>query len=219
MNISNCITIIKNLPLLILLSLITIGSACAQTDPTKYGMDVNFDLPQGLQVGDKAPGFSAESTSGETIVLAEKISKGNVVLIFYRGEWCPVCNRYLSNFQDSLQFIEATGAQVFAITPEIAEYAKKMKGKTGATFSVIPDPSEEILKAYDVLFNVTDAYYQRIESKLDADIAANNGNESAKLPVPATYIIDKNGKIVFRQFDYNYRNRATVSDILNNLPK
>jgi peroxiredoxin len=199
--------------------LFIIGAANAQSDPTKYGMDINFDLPQGLQVGEDAPDFTAESIEGVTVVLSKELAKGNVVLIFYRGEWCPVCNRYLSNFQDSLQFIKATGAQVFAITPEIAEYAKKMKGKTGATFSVIPDPSEEILKAYDVLFNVTDAYNNKIQNALDADIASNNGNDSAKLPVPATYIINKKGKIVYRQFDYNYSNRASVGDILNNLPK
>lgn len=96
-----------------------------QNPPMKYGIDVNFGVPSGLKPGDFAPDFSARDTNGNKVTLKEELKNGPVVIIFYRGEWCPVCNRYLSNFQDSLSYIIAAGAKVLAITPEMPGSAKK----------------------------------------------------------------------------------------------
>lgn len=74
------------------------------------------------------------------------------------------------------------------------------------------------MKAFDVNFDVTEAYQEKIQTKLDASISETNGDEKAVLPVPATFINNKGGKIVYRQFDPDYHNRASVDDILANLP-
>lgn len=190
-----------------------------QNPPMKYGIDVNFGVPSGLKPGDSAPDFSAKDTNGNKVSLKEELKNGPVVIIFYRGEWCPVCNRYLSNFQDSLSYVIAAGAKVLAITPEMPASAKKMIAKTGATFTVIPDPTEQIMQSYDVLYNVTEAYQQKIRNALEADIASNNDKKDAMLPVPATFIINQEGIIVYRQFNLDYHIRATVKDIVDNLPK
>lgn len=190
-----------------------------QNPPMKYGIDVNFGVPSGLKPGDSAPDFSAKDTNGNKVSLKEELKNGPVVIIFYRGEWCPVCNRYLSNFQDSLSYVIAAGAKVLAITPEMPASAKKMIAKTGATFTVIPDPTEQIMQSYDVLYNVTEAYQQQIRNALEADIASNNAKKDAMLPVPATFIINQEGIIVYRQFNLDYHIRATVLDIVDNLPK
>jgi len=186
--------------------------------PVGYGIDVNFGVPAGLKPGDAAPDFTAKTVAGNQVVLSEELKKGPVVIIFYRGEWCPVCNRYLSNFQDSLSYVTAAGAKVLAITPETPDNAVKMIDKTGATFTVIPDPSEQIMKQYDVMFNVTEAYQQKIRNALEADIASNNDKKDAALPVPATFIISQEGIIVYRQFDLDYHIRASVKDILDHIP-
>jgi peroxiredoxin len=65
------------------------------------------------------------------------------------------------------------------------------------------------------LFNVTEKYQIKINNKFDKDIAEYNGSDEAQLPVPATFVIDTNGKIVYKQFDYNYRKRASATDIYN----
>jgi peroxiredoxin len=187
--------------------------------PVSYGIDVNFGVPSGLKLGDKAPGFSTRDAEGKIITLAEELKDGPVVIIFYRGEWCPVCNRYLSNFQDSLAYVTVAGAKVLAVTPEKPGSALLMIEKTGATFTVIPDPTEEIMQDYDVAFNVTQEYQQKIRNKLEADIATNNDKKDAALPVPATYIINQKGIIVYRQFDLDYHKRASIKDIIDNLPK
>lgn len=187
--------------------------------PVKYGIDVNFGVPSGLKPGDAAPDFSATDTDGNNLTLSNELKNGPVVIIFYRGEWCPVCNRYLSNFQDSLSYIIDAGAKVLAVAPETTDNALKMVNKTGATFTVIPDPTEEIMQRYDVAFNVTEAYQKKIQNALEADIASNNGKTDAKLPVPATFIINQEGIIIYRQFNLDYHIRATVKDIIDNLPK
>jgi peroxiredoxin len=194
-------------------------NAQSSKPPVSYGIDVNFDVPNGLKPGENAPLFIAKDTNGSTVDLKEELENGSVVLIFYRGEWCPVCNRYLSNFQDSLSYVTSAGAKVFAITPEVASSADKMIEKTGATFTVVPDPTEEIMKSFDVLFSVTETYQEKIRTKLKSDIATNNAKDEAHLPVPATYIINQQGVIVYRQFDLDYHKRASVRDILTNIPK
>ena len=140
--------------------------------------------------------------------------QGKVVFLFCRGQGCPVGSRYLSGFQDSVQYILNKGASVVAITPETSENAEKIIAKTGMSFTVIPDQNGEIMKAYDVLFSVTEKYQKKINMALKSDIAENNGAKEALLPVPATYIIDKNGTIEKVFFDHNYKKRASVKEIL-----
>ncbi len=74
--------------------------------------------PSGLQVNDKAPEFTAKDQNGKVISLKDELKNGKVVLIFYRGQWCPYCNKQLKGIEDSLSLITSKGATVLAITPE-----------------------------------------------------------------------------------------------------
>jgi len=181
------------------------------------GVDTTKYIPKGLQIGAKAPEFFGTSVDGKKINSKEVLNKKKIVLIFYRGKWCPVCNRYLSNLSDSLEDIEKKGAKVIVVGPETFENAEKTVDKTKASFVLLPDTDLTILKNYDVLFYVTKKYQAKIKTFLLTDIAKNNNQEEAILPVPATYIIEKDGIIKWRQFDYDYSKRATVKDIIENL--
>jgi len=166
-----------------------------------------------------APQFSGLDQNGNVIDLSKIIVEKPVVLIFYRGQWCPVCMPYLNSFQDSLAQIEANGATVIAISPEKTENIQSTIFKTKITLSVLSDTTNKIMQEYGVFFYTTDAYNKKISTKLNTNIAENNAQKRAALPVPATYIIDKSGKISWRQFNINYRMRASVKEILSNLPK
>ena len=84
-----------------------------EQDYHKYGIDTTKSLaPKGLQIGEKAPEFSGIDQDGNIINLSSILTKKPVVLIFYRGQWCPVCMRYLKSFQDSLKLIENKGVAV-----------------------------------------------------------------------------------------------------------
>ena len=188
-------------------------------DYSAYGIDTSGHAPpHGLAVGSMAPAIDAVDQDGNPIHLKTLLQKGPLVIIFYRGQWCPVCNAYLKTFQDSLSMITKAGAQVIAISPETVENARTMLEKTRLTVPVISDTTQQIMKDYGVFFHVTSGYNLKINIFLFTSIANNNGKEEATLPVPATYIINQNGKIIWRQFDINYKNRASVIDILKHLP-
>ncbi|MDA3954281.1 MAG: peroxiredoxin-like family protein [Bacteroidales bacterium] len=178
--------------------------------------DVN--TAKGLPVGSKAPLFNAMDADSSTFVLADELKKGPVVVIFYRGHWCPVCNKHLSQIQDSLSLITEMGATVIAISPEKPEYLEKMEEKSGIKFRLLYDEEYKISDAYDVTFLPDSKQIFVYNTMLNAKLKETHSDDSQRLPIPATYIINKEGKIVWRQFDPNYKNRSSIREILDNLP-
>jgi len=185
----------------------------------QYGIDTARNVPTGLKTGDKAPTFNAVTQQGESLQLNTLLNKGPVVLMFYRGQWCPVCNQYLQGFEDSLQLIRNQGARIIAVTPETPANARKMREKSGTSLPIISDTSETIIRQYEVSFHVSGDYARKIERGFDVSIAANNGDKKARLPVPATYIINSEGYITWRFFNPNYKQRASVKQIVEALAR
>jgi peroxiredoxin len=172
--------------------------------------------PTGLQVGDLAPGFTAKNQAGNNVHLAEKLVQGKVVLLFYRGEWCPFCNRELQAFEDSLALIKAKNAQVIAVSPENEANIKKSVEKTNASYDLISDEGGRIMHAYRVAFNLDSATTAKYKT-YGIDLNERNGSAGNSLPVPAVYIIGQDGKITYRFFDENYRTRPSVKEIISKL--
>lgn len=173
---------------------------------------------QGLKVGDTISLFQATNQHDSLVKAADLLNEGPLVVIFYRGQWCPYCNRHLSDLQDSLLLINQAGANVIAISPEKTEYLQKMKEKTKATFNLLYDKDYKIANSFGLSFQAEKATRVKYNSFLNANLSEAHGNDAELLPIPATYIIDQNGIIVWRQFDPNYKNRSTVKEILKNLP-
>ena len=173
------------------------------------------DKPLGLNVNETAPPFSAMDQHGTMVSLNTLQKKGPVVLLFYRGQWCPYCNKQLSAMHDSSSFLSAKGATVVAVTPEKPENIQKTIEKTKAGFSVLFDDGLKIMKAYQVAFSVEASLIEKYKS-YGIDFATVNGDNGATLPVPAVYII-KDGKIIYRYFDVNYKKRPSVRELLNQL--
>jgi peroxiredoxin len=171
----------------------------------------------GLKNGAKAPEFIATDNSGKTLDLKALLkSHKAVVLFFYRGQWCPYCNKQIKQLQDSLQLLTAKGAYVIGVTPETSENIGKTIDKTHASFSIIQDSGYKIMKAYDVNYKVDDTMNAKLKN-YGVNLEKNNGNTDHVLPVPATYVIDQSGKIIFVQFDKDYTKRASIGSILNAL--
>src|ERR1051326_1012653 len=176
------------------------------------------EKPEGLFINSKAPDFKAKDQNGNEIVLKDLRKKGPVILVFYRGYWCPYCNKELLRLEDSLQLIVNKGAQLIAVTLEKQEGVAKTIEKTKATYPIITDEEMKIMKAYVVTYQVDDKTVGRYKMA-SIDLAANNGQKpgAVYLPVPAVYIINKDGEISYRFFDPDYKKRPSVKDLLENL--
>lgn len=197
-----------------IISIIILSTSLASAQNGKDIEDVH-----GIEVGEKAPLFTAVNAENKTFSLEEELKNGAVVLIFYRGFWCPVCNKHLSRLQDSLKQIQATGAQVIAISPEKPEYLDKMAEKTGAEFTLLYDEDYKIANAFDVTFKPSAMQLFTYNTVLGGKLKESHTDDSQRLPIPATYIINQEGIIIWRQFDPNYKNRSTVQEILKALEK
>ena len=175
--------------------------------------------PAGLAVGETAPEFTAAASDGTPVSLKALLVKGPVVLVFYRGAWCPYCTRYMGDLQDSLPLIQKAGATVIAVTPELQENIQKTQQKSGASFAIIYDRDHVIMDLYKTTFALS-GFKSTIHTIKGENLKNWNGTDEPVLPVPATYIIGKNGKILARHFDPdNISVRMPVKRILEELGK
>ena len=169
-----------------------------------------------LEVGQKAPQFVAFDQNGDKFNSSEVLKDKQLIVVFYRGQWCPFCNRHLSELQDHLEDFKKAGAQIVAITPEKTENIEKTIEKTKADFPVLWDKDNSIMESFGVNFILAKDLQVKYK-EYGVDLAKDNGNTSQTLPVPATFIINKNGKIKFLQYDTNYKNRSSAKEILEQL--
>ncbi|MFC2115973.1 peroxiredoxin-like family protein [Bacteroidota bacterium] len=177
----------------------------------------SVDEAVGLKPGVTAPMFEAIDADSNGYSLAEALESGPVVIIFYRGIWCPYCNRHLGLIQDSLQFIYEKGATVVAISPEKPEYLEMTREKTGSEFTLLYDEGYRIADAYDVTFLPEQRTTVKYNTFMGAKLKEAHSDDSQRLPIPATYIVNQNGLITWRQFDPNYKKRSNVSEIVKAL--
>lgn len=172
--------------------------------------------PEALKIGDMAPLFETKNHNGQLIKLDLLLQNGPVVLFFYRGSWCPYCNRQMSDLQDSVHLITAKGATVLAVSPETNESMSKIIEKSKADFTFISDSGYKIMDAYKVSFKLDEGTVKKYKF-FGLNIEKANGNEDDILPVPATYVIGTDGTIKYVFFNTDYKKRASVNEILNHL--
>ena len=184
------------------------------TQETKY---VPVEEVNGLNVGDTVNFFSAKNQHDSIISLQALLEQGPVVVVFYRGQWCPVCNRHIGALADSLNLIQAQGATVIAVSPEKQEYLQETEEKTGAKFNLLHDKDYLICNSFDVLFTPTKKQKVTYNGVLGAKLKTAQSDDSQRLPVPATFLINQKGVIVWRQFDRDFHHRSTVKEILKQL--
>jgi peroxiredoxin len=172
------------------------------------------DKPTAFKVGDIAPNLMAKDHSGKMVSLKNLTKKGKVVVMFYRGAWCPFCNKYMSQLEAALPEFSAKNATVISVTPEPEESISKAVEKTKATFSIIYDKDRKIMKDWKVAYSMLDEIQTKYKG-YGLDLEKQQGDWM--LPVPATYVIGQNGKIEFVHFDENYQKRADIKSILMSL--
>lgn len=172
-----------------------------------------------LKLAQTAPQFSLPNANGQTISLANLLHKGPVVVTFYRGSWCPYCNLQLRALQARLSDINALGAQLVAISPQIPDGTMTQDEISKLDFEVLSDQDATVAAQFGVAWQVPEflSEHMRVDRELDLE-AINNGN-SKILPIPATFVINREGKVTWRFVDVDYRTRSEPDDIINALRK
>lgn len=168
-------------------------------------------LDKAMQVGDIASNFVLNNALGEPVELYQYLKKGNVILTWYRGGWCPYCNLTLRQLQLELPNFEANGAQLIALTPEVPDKSLSTAEKHELQFEVLSDIGNEVAKEYGIVFKLTDDVAAAYNKSFDMN--EYNGDKSNELPLAATYIINEEGKIIYAFLDADYRNRAEPHEL------
>jgi peroxiredoxin len=170
-----------------------------------------------LNKGDRAPAFSLSNSIGETIELYSLLNKGKVVLVFYRGTWCPYCNLQLNQYQQVLAEIKSLGAQLVAISPQTPNESLNIKEKNELQFEVLSDNGNIVSRQYTTIFKNGDTPIDTM-TELGFDFDSHYSDDSREIPVPAVFIIEQNGTISFvKSLGGDYRNRVEASDIIDSL--
>lgn len=170
----------------------------------------------GIAVGELAPAFSLPDASGTPIALDERLRQGPVVLSFYRGAWCPICNSELAALQEALPEILARGARLMAISPQAPDHSQQLVQRLELDYDVLSDLDQSVIRAYRLQFSLDDdlrPIYRGFNMALDE----HNADGTWNLPVPATFVIDQERVVRARHVDPNYRERMHVDDILSAL--
>lgn len=170
-----------------------------------------------LKIGDEAPLILAKDQNGKEINSANILKEHQILLIFYRGNWCPYCNQHLSSLHERLKEFEEKGVFVLVVSPEKVSKTVETGSKYDNEFSVVHDTDNKIMTDYKVAFEVNEKTVPMYYEKLQVRLAEYNESSNMVLPVPATYLIDRTGKITYVHFDPNYKERSNLDEILKSL--
>jgi len=185
----------------------------------KFAEGVAESLPNpGLKVGTEVPDFTLSDAFGNDVTLKEELKNGPVVLVFYRGAWCPFCNVHLNTFKNmSSMLAEKYGASVIAVTPQKPDISKDQLKKTELGFKVLSDLDDSVMKSYNLYFECTPELLE-VYKKLGMDLEAINGEgRTVGLPVPATFIISKSGVVRAMQAETDYMKRMGPDEVIAGL--
>lgn len=170
---------------------------------------------------EKAIDFILPAADGTSVRLHDLLEKGPVVLSFYRGGWCPVCNEQLQSFQEILPNIQDAGAALVAVSPEMPEHAADTALGNELDFYVLSDKNNTVARGYGLIWEVPEdareGFSNWLKETTGRSLADYNAAEGYELPVPATFVIAPDGAIVYSFIDPDYRKRADNADILDAL--
>ena len=161
--------------------------------------------------GDPMPPFILPDANGELVNLKSLLEKGPVAVMFYRGHWCPFCRLNVRAVIQSLDRVKASGGQIVAVMPEVQEFSEKFKHESGATFPVLTD----LDNGYALSLNLAIWLGTEIRGLLSyQDMQSFHGNDGWVLPIPATFVVGRDGLVKARFVDPDFRKRMEIDDLI-----
>ncbi len=171
-----------------------------------------------LNVGGTMPSFNLMDAKGNSVSSNDLLKQGNLVVVFYRGAWCPFCNLYLRNLQKNLTQIKENGGVLVAISVENADTSVSVAQKNNVEFTVLSDPKLDLARKFGIVYQLSADVNEQYKG-YGVDLVKQNGTEKPDLPLSATYVVNQKGEIVYSFLEPDYQKRAEPSVIIETLKK
>jgi peroxiredoxin len=165
---------------------------------------------------DPMPPFLLPDEQGHLVSLDGLLCRGPVAVTFHRGHWCPYCRISVNALARAQAKIAANGGQIVAIMPERARFAEQFKSEAKATFPVLTDLDNGYAMSLNLVYWVGPEL-ARLMAAIGRDVPNYQGNDSWMFPVPATFVVGRDGLIKARFVDPDYRRRVAIEDLLQAL--
>lgn len=166
------------------------------------------------KVGDKLENAVLTNIDGNEVNLYDYFKDNEFLVInFYRGAWCPYCNLELKALQGSLDEFKSLGASLIAISPQTPDNSLSTKEKHELEFEVLSDIGNKVAKKIGLVFSLADEL-KPIYEMFGIDIPASNNEDTYDLPMPATFVLNKEGEVLFSFVDEDYTKRTEPQDIV-----
>lgn len=175
-----------------------------------------FARERAIGLNDRAPDFTLTDQQGRPVSLSELLRAGPVVVTFYRGGWCPYCNIQLRAYQGVLPEMAALRARLVAISPQLPDGSLSTAEANNLTFDVLSDIGNHAARRFGLVWSLPEELRAALRSNNKA-LPGINGDDSWELPVPATYIIARDGRVVLAAIEVDYRKRPEPEAILTAL--
>ncbi len=173
-------------------------------------------VERALTVGAKAPAFELKDHNGKLISSADLLSKGRLVIFFLRGRWDPFCCGQLEAMNQILPRVVEAGASLVAISPQTVGQSYFMADQHKPRFSLLSDPGNQVARQFGLVYRVPEEQ-QAIYRRAMLNLPLANGDESWELPIPATYILDRDRAVRYASANADYMERPEPEEILANL--
>jgi peroxiredoxin len=159
-----------------------------------------------LRVGDAAPAFELLDFTGKMVRSADLLALGPLILSFFRGRWCPYCATELEAWRDLESPVRERGALLVAISPQTQRHNDFTADRHSLSFPVLSDPGCAVAERFGLVYSLPDSMQKYYRSIL-VNIPFVNGDPSWRLPLPGTFVIARDGTIVFAEAHADFRVR------------
>jgi peroxiredoxin len=169
-----------------------------------------------LAAGAKILSFELKDHNGKLVSSTDLLKKGRLVICFFRGRWCPFCVGQLEAMNRVLPEIRDAGAELLAISPQTVQQSFFMADQHRLGFPLLSDAGNQIARQFGLVYRVPD-YQETIYRRALINLPFTNGDESWELPVPAVYVVDRDGTVLFAAVNPDYKERPEPEEILEQL--
>jgi peroxiredoxin len=163
--------------------------------------------------GTPIPDVNVTSVDGEDKSLMQMVKEKPTVLIFYRGGWCPYCNKHMAQLQEAHSKLADLGYQVLAISPDKPEFLRETMQEKDLGYTLLSDSDMQASKAFGLAFKVDEETVERYKSN-GMDLAERSGHDHHLLPAPAVFLINPDATITFQYVNPDYKTRIKSKVLL-----